>query len=118
MTPDRRKTALELDTLDDRLVPAVVDLTTAGAAGVAGGAVTVMLDARLNHGSGSGDMFLLVPDTAFATAAPGTYVYLYTKMGATAGATANSGFEEWAVRTDTSAPSVGVSTLAGSVYYD
>jgi hypothetical protein len=84
----------------------------------ANGAVTVMLDARLNSGSGSGDMFLLVPDAAFAGAASGTYVYLYSKMGATAGATANSGFEEWAVKTDTSAPSVGLSSLAGTVYED
>jgi hypothetical protein len=88
--------------------------------------VTVKLNARLNHGSGSGDMFLLVPESAFAR--PGvtadTFVYLYSKMGGLAGASANSGFEEWAVKTDgggapvvPEAP-VQLSSLSGRVYLD
>ena len=64
----------------------------------ANGDVSLLLNYRLNHGSGSGDMTLLIPDSAFAGADPGTFVYLYSKMGEMAGATANSGFEEWAVR--------------------
>jgi hypothetical protein len=64
----------------------------------AGGDVTVKLDARLNSGSGSGDMRLLIPDAAFAGAGPGSFLYLYSKFGGLAGATANGGFEEWAVR--------------------
>jgi hypothetical protein len=60
-----------------------------------GGGNWVKLDARLNHGSGSGDMLLCVPDAAFG-AAPGTdpYVTLYSKFGVNCAA--NGGFEEWA----------------------
>jgi hypothetical protein len=80
---------------------------------------TILLDARLNSGSGSGDMKLLVPDTAFAGAGAGTFVYLYSKMGATAGYSANSGFEEWAVPAPppvTPPPATG--SLSGHVYFD
>jgi hypothetical protein len=77
----------------------------------------VLLDARLNSGSGSGDMVLLVPNSAFAGATLGTYVYLYSKMGELAGATANSGFEEWAVPAH-GAPAAGTGSLSGFVYED
>jgi hypothetical protein len=53
---------------------------------------SVRLNARLNSGSGSGDMTLLVRDDLL-TAAGGDYVYLYSKFTAS-----NGGFEEWAVR--------------------
>jgi hypothetical protein len=75
-----------------------------------GGGNSVLLNAALSHGSGSGDMFFLVPD-AQLTAAGGTYVYLYSKFGATV--SANGGYEEWAV--------VGQNTLgslSGYVYFD
>ena len=86
----------------------------------ANGDVAVILDARLNSGSGSGDMFLLVPNTAFAGTAPTDYIYLYSKFGVQAGATANGGFEEWAVReTDggTTTPE-GTASISGRVFLD
>lgn len=52
---------------------------------------SVLLNASLTHGSGSGDMFALVPESAFANH-PGTdYLYLYSHFTGGAG-----GFEEWA----------------------
>jgi hypothetical protein len=96
--------------------------TLAGKAAVfdldAGGDVSILLDARLNSGSGSGDMFLLVRNDAFAGADPGTFVYLYSKMGGTAGATANGGFEEWAVRSVPQNQTAGTSSLSGYVFVD
>jgi len=65
---------------------------------------SVKLDYNLNHGSGSGDMLLYVPEANFA-ATSGAYVYLYSKFGqpipgdsSSVGAdqTADAGFEEWA----------------------
>jgi hypothetical protein len=92
--------------------PAVFDLD-------ANGDVTLKLDARLNSGSGAGDMTLLIPNSAFAGADPKSFVYLYSQMGATAGATANGGFEEWAVRKLPAAqPTPGTSSLSGSVFLD
>ena len=85
----------------------------------ADGDVSLILDARLNSGSGSGDMVLLVPDANFAGADPGTSVYLYSQMGGQAGARANGGFEEWAVRaTAPVAPPAGTASLSGSVFVD
>lgn len=81
--------------------------------------VSVLLDSRLNAGSGSGDMALLVPESAFANADPESFLYLYSKIGARAGATANGGFEEWAVRTgDGTTTEGGTSSLSGSVWLD
>ena len=85
----------------------------------ANGDVSLMLDARLSSGSGSGDMTLLIPDAAFAGADPNTAVYLYSKMGGVAGATANGGFEEWAVRAaPPGQPTTGTSSLSGYVFVD
>lgn len=92
--------------------PAAFDLDS-------GGDVSIVLDSRLNNGSGSGDMFLLVPAAAFADATPETYVYLYSKFGGQTGATANGGFEEWAVRTNAGTPiGGGTASLSGTVYAD
>ena len=63
---------------------AVFDLDT-------NGNVSVMLDARLNSGSGSGDMVLLVPNEAFNGADPKSSVTLYSKMGGPTGATPTAG---------------------------
>jgi hypothetical protein len=52
----------------------------------------VLLDYRLNSGSGSGDMLLYVPDALFTG---GNYVYLYSKFGETYAS--NAGFQEWSV---------------------
>jgi hypothetical protein len=55
----------------------------------------VALNAGLNHGSGSGDMVLDVPE---ASLVGGPYLYLYSKFGGQGGSfAANGGFEEWAV---------------------
>jgi hypothetical protein len=56
----------------------------------------VKLDARLTHGNGSGDMFLLVPDQSFTSGGAGTnpYVYVYSKFGMNC--PSNGGFEQWA----------------------
>jgi hypothetical protein len=55
----------------------------------AGGDASVKLDASLGSGSGSGDMLLFVPSSAFVSGRP--YVYLYSKFE-----DASAGFEEWA----------------------
>jgi len=57
----------------------------------------IQLDAGLNSGSGSGDMFLYVRDSDFT---PGGNVILYSAFGIQPGSTGtgnNDGFEEWAV---------------------
>ena len=59
----------------------------------ADGDVTVNLDYRRNSGSGSGDMFLLVPVSLFAGANADDYVYFYSKFSES-----GAGFEEWAMR--------------------
>jgi len=53
---------------------------------------TVELDYKLNSGSGSGDMFLLVPNSLFVGP---QYVYLFSDFGVPH--SADAGFEEWAV---------------------
>jgi hypothetical protein len=55
----------------------------------------VKLDAKLNHGSGSGDMFAYIPDELFV-GEDYFYVYFYSKFGENC--RINGGFEEWAVR--------------------
>jgi hypothetical protein len=59
----------------------------------------ILLDYRLNHGSGSGDMLAYVPDSRFDESY-GSFVYLYSKFGESENPdfSNNAGFEEWAVR--------------------
>jgi hypothetical protein len=90
---------------------AIYDLDSAGD-------VSVLLNAALNSGSGSGDMNLLIPQALFAGYEPTTFVYLYSKMGVEAGATANGGFEEWAVRDAPSTIPEGTASLSGRVFFD
>ncbi len=60
----------------------------------------VLLNYNLNSGSGSGDLFVYVPISAFAGASIGDFLYLYSMFGAKGGAYAeNDGYEEWATRT-------------------
>jgi len=82
------------------------------------GDVSVLLNANLGSGSGSGDMFLLVPQSAFAGADANSFVYLYSKFGEQQTATANGGFEEWAVRTLPPAVPPATSTISGFVFFD
>jgi len=81
---------------------------------------TVELDYKLNHGSGSGDMYMYVQkslfDAAFAKSGYG-YVYLYSAFGDPNGS--NAGFEEWAAQTGpndtTKPPTHGVPAPPGLV---
>lgn len=58
----------------------------------------VLLNYALNNGSGSGDMNLYVPVSAFGNAAQTDYVYLYSWFGNQGGDYgASDGFEEWDV---------------------
>jgi len=62
----------------------------------AGGNNSVLLNYDLNSGSGSGDMFAYIPDSLFDPSIP--FVYLYSHFGSDVpNATADAGFEEWAV---------------------
>ena len=86
--------------------------------------VSIMLNARLNAGSGKGDMVLLVPESAFAGVAADSFVYLYSRFGGIFGGRANGGFEEWSVRKSCGepppppAPPAGTSSLSGMVFFD
>lgn len=82
-----------------------------------GGDTEVMLNANLSSGLGSGDMALFVPESAFAGASDNTYLYLYSHFGGVAGATANGGYEQWAVPSappSQAPPPVG--SISGFVY--
>jgi hypothetical protein len=81
----------------------------------AGGAVNwIKLDARLSHGSGSGDMLAYIPDSTFARTAanPDPYVYVYSKFGVNVAG--NGGFEEWAAGKSLITPANG--SISGTVY--
>jgi hypothetical protein len=52
---------------------------------------SVLLNYSLNHGSGSGDMFMYVPTSALPSSG---FLYLYNANGVPNGS--NDGFEEWA----------------------
>ena len=65
----------------------------------------IRLNYSLNSGSGSGDMFAYIPQTAFGAAQGSDFVYFYSMFGAKGGDYAeNDGFEEWAVRTPGTPP--------------
>ena len=65
----------------------------------AGGDNEVLLDASRTSGSGQGDMFLMVPVSAFGSTASSDFVYLYSLFGQNN--PNNGGFEEWAIREST-----------------
>jgi hypothetical protein len=69
----------------------------------------IKLNARLNQGSGKGDMLAYIPDSAFSG---GSYIYLYSKFGVNL--TANSGFEEWAKGSAALTSAAG--SISGSVF--
>jgi len=77
----------------------------------------ILMDYALNAGSGAGDMFAYIPESAFAGASPLDFLYLYSEFGGSgddilgedsiypvAGNVANAGFEEWAVQEVTPIP--------------
>ncbi|HEX3151803.1 MAG TPA: SdrD B-like domain-containing protein [Gemmataceae bacterium] len=82
------------------------------------GDVTVKMNYRLNSGSGAGDIFVLVPDAAFAGQPAEGFVYLYSKFGGTSAG--NAGFEEWSVKSLGRAdrPPTTLANLSGTVYFD
>jgi len=74
---------------------------------------TVLLNYKLNGGSGNGDMLMYIPDNLFTQ----QYVYLYSSFGASTLITSNNptgdwdtndGFEEWAVRLGETPPPPGI----------
>ena len=69
----------------------------------------VELDYNLNSGSGSGDLFLYVPNSLFVG---GTQVTLFSQFGDSPNEN-NDGFEEWAVRTTVSVAEPGILALLG-----
>ncbi|MBI3823796.1 MAG: carboxypeptidase regulatory-like domain-containing protein [Planctomycetes bacterium] len=71
----------------------------------------ILLDARLNQGSGKGDMLAYIPDSAFTG---GSYVYLYSKFGVND--TPNAGFEEWAAGKSSLTADAGA--ISGYVFND
>lgn len=81
------------------------------------GANNVLLNYSLNHGSGSGDMFMFVPVSALGSSG---FLYLYNQNGAPPGINAsNDGFEEWAGALGTNVPVPDASTtlmLLGMVF--
>src|SRR5687768_3290810 len=64
----------------------------------AGGDNAVLMNYSLNSGSGSGDITVLIPNSAFSEGNAGTFVYLYSEFGVTNGYQSGDGFEEWAIR--------------------
>jgi hypothetical protein len=75
----------------------------------------VKLNYSLNAGSGSGDMYFLVPAQLLG-ADPSQYVYIYSSFGKNCAA--NSGFEEWAVPTTPASTPQGTASLSGNVFWD
>jgi len=69
----------------------------------------IMLDYALNNGSGSGDMFMYIPDSFFSF--DQEFVYLYSQFGLTEAEEA--GFEEWAVREAAIIPEPSTMLLVG-----
>jgi len=68
---------------------------------------TILMDFSLNSGSGSGDMFLYVPEIDFNPAL--SNVILFSQFGNPPGANGtNDGFEEWSVLKPSGSPCVGV----------
>ena len=107
--------------LGDRGNPTGYDPATGRLAGLdaaydldAVGDTTVLLNYSLNHGSGSGDLAVLIPDRVFGSAAGDPFVTLYSSFGKSAGG--NAGFEEWAVLPKSDVSALG--SLAGRVYVD
>jgi len=67
----------------------------------------ILLNGRLNQGSGKGDMVAAIPDSAFT----GQYVYLFSKFGVNVAG--NGGYEEWASGT---ALLASTGSISGTVY--
>ena len=71
----------------------------------------VLLDYSLNHGSGSGDLYVYIPDSLFVD---GTYVYLYSMFGVHNPNTAS--FEEWTVRKDVTTSHITTTPAPAAIF--
>ncbi len=74
----------------------------------------VMLNARLETGTGKADMFLDVPTSLFT--GPYQYLYLYSEFGVETGF--DGGFEQWAVSAVNPGGPTQVTSLSGFVFLD
>lgn len=90
----------------------------------AGGDVSIRMDGRTSSGNTSPDVVLLVPDSAFNGVSLSSFIYLYSKFGGVAGASANGGFEQWSVHDVPNLPPPppppppANASLSGTVYVD
>ena len=75
----------------------------------------IELNSGLNPGSGIANMVALVPDSSFAGAPAGSYLYLYSKFGVNL--PAHGGYEEWAVH-GSSALTPETGFISGTVFND
>ncbi len=101
--------------LNASMVSPVYDLDT-------GGDNTLLTRSKVNANA-VGEVAFLVPASNFAGATPDSFVYIYSKMGVTAGARANGGAEEWGVRNDPPVvppppPPPSPASLTGQIYAD
>jgi len=74
--------------------------------GAPDGNTRIILNAKLNSGSGQGDMFAYIPWSLFPADPTGQYVYLYSLFGEPGGSPNNDGYEEWAVQTEGGLPPI------------
>ena len=72
---------------------------------------SIKIHANLNK-SGSPDVSVLIPESAFAGATSSSFIYLYSKFDAAAGTFANSRPESWSLRLP-STPTTGTASLSG-----
>ncbi len=70
------------------------------------GDARIILNAKLNSGSGQGDMVAYIPWSLFPADPTGKYVYLYSLFGEGGEIPNNDGFEEWAVQTEGGLPPI------------
>jgi hypothetical protein len=73
----------------------------------------IELNSGLNPGSGIANMVALIPNSAFAGAPTGSYLYLYSKFGVNL--PAHGGYEQWAVSTALTAET---GFISGTVFND
>jgi hypothetical protein len=109
-------TLQEADTTHDAVIsfPSATQIFQMSSSLLTGTAYEVQINS--SHGSGSGDMFLYVNNTAFAGLSPTTFITLFSQFGNPPGAFAsNAGFEEWATRNPTVTPVPEPTTVALSL---
>jgi hypothetical protein len=83
------------------------------------GDTVVRFNADLNSRRSRGDAFVYIPNSVFAGASDSDYVYLYSKLGVTNGA--SGGAESWSIRNAPTPPAVGggdTGSISGTVFYD